>query len=204
MRTIIKFGALSALGFAMLTANNAYADCITEMQQANWRMAIEKCETEAAEPNAGQAQYFMGILKSAQFDESFTIDYKMSFNYFQKSANNGYTPAYYALSDAYYHAVGVEENPQQAFYWANKSAHSGDADGAVTLSYFYHSGYGTEPSDNNAKFWLMIARIKIDDFDQQTQSYFDTLIAEMPQTERVKLWDSAMLCIKTQYQNCLN
>lgn len=200
MRIINNAFTAIALGLAVF-ATNTQADCITEMQKANWRVAIQDCEKQAQDGN-GDALYYMGVLSSVQFDESFIIDYKKSFEYFQKSAKTGFIPAYYALSDAYHHGVGTDENPKEAFYWAEKSAHAGDADGAVYLSYFYSSGYGTVASEELAKFWLMVARIKIDDFDQQTQSYFDNMIGVLTKEQRIKLFDEAASCINSRFTQC--
>lgn len=204
MNIISKKFCLSALLFNILLSSTADATCVEDIENANWLMAQKSCTEEANSngPTKGQALFFMGIITSIQVDPAIEVNNTKSFEYFQKSADANFFPAYCALSDAYFHGNGTPENPEKSFYWAQKSAASGDADGAIYLSYFYNTGYGTSADIDSAKLWLMVARLKIDDFDQTTQEYFDSLIGVMSTDNRVVLMQQALDCINSNYQSC--
>ncbi|MGN1393947.1 MAG: tetratricopeptide repeat protein [Succinivibrionaceae bacterium] len=188
----------------LLFGSTSFATCADNMQKGEWLMALKNCtkEAEGNSPTKGEAYYFLGMLSMVQFDEAIAIDPVKSYKSFSESAKLGYFPSYYALADAYYHGLGVQANPTQAFYWADKSAHAGDPDGAIYLSNFYHNAYATEQNEGLAKLWLMVARIKFNEFDEQTQIYFDNLIGVMEKEDRILLLKDATECISSNYQNC--
>ena len=54
-------------------------------------------------------------------------DYQQAFNWYQKSANQGYATAQYNLGVMYRDGQGVRQDYQQAFNWYQKSANQGYA-----------------------------------------------------------------------------
>ena len=49
--------------------------------------------------------------------------------------------------------TGVDEDPEQAFYWFMKSASQGDADAQYAVGVCYEEGLGTEADLNEAREW---------------------------------------------------
>lgn len=180
--------------------------CAEYVSQGAWDKVFNVCQKEAENvgETQGQANYFMGVLNNVKVVENFQPDTQKSFKYFQKSAELNFVPAYFALSSAYYAGIGVDENPTQAFYWAKRSAENGDVDGAIYLSFFYKSGYGTQKDINSSLLWITIANIKSsEDFDMQTQEFFNKTVGTLTKESRVVLFDKAMTCIRSNYKDCV-
>ena len=180
--------------------------CAEYVSQGAWDKVFNVCQKEAENvgETQGQANYFMGVLNNVKVVENFQPDTQKSFKYFQKSAELNFVPAYFALSSAYYAGIGVDENPTQAFYWAKRSAENGDVDGAIYLSFFYKSGYGTQKDINSSLLWITIANIKSsEDFDMQTQEFFNKTVGALTKESRVVLFDKAMTCIRSNYKDCV-
>lgn len=180
--------------------------CAEYVSQGTWDKVFNVCQNEAENvgETQGQANYFMGVLNNVKVVDNYQPDTQKSFKYFKKSAELNFAPAFFALSSAYYAGIGVDENPTQAFYWAKKSAESGDVDGAIYLSFFYKSGYGTNKDINSSLLWITIANIKSsEDFDMQTQEFFNKTVGTLTKESRIVLFDRAMTCIRSNYKDCI-
>ncbi len=188
----------------LLISNIAYADCLDAMKKANFAQAFELCpkEAEKAGPTQAQTQYFLGALYSVDIDEQHKADKAKSFKYFLSAAKKSYTPAYYAVSDSYYHGNGVAKDPKKSFEWAKKSAFSKDVNGAVYLSEFYRTGFGVKASETDSLLWLMIAHILSDKLDDRTQEYFNTTIGTLSRDSRVQLFGDATVCLQSKFTKC--
>lgn len=82
------------------------------------------------------------------------IDYKISFNWFAKSARNGFSIGQHNLAYAYGNGHGVDKDLEKYFYWNKKSAEAGYSWGMFSLGMCYYQGEGTEVNFTLAKKWF--------------------------------------------------
>ena len=80
-------------------------------------------------------------------------DYKKAFEWYMKSAEQGYAPSQCSLAYCYWKAQGVERNYEQAVYWYKKSAEQGDEVAQYNLGICYANGQGVPQSDYYAFMW---------------------------------------------------
>ena len=93
------------------TIPNLLTDALTQEWQQNLQNA------QAGDPSA---QYYVGLCYSVghhipQSDQE-------AFPWFQKAADQGYSPSQYTLSFCYQHGKGVIQDSAQAIYWAEKAS----------------------------------------------------------------------------------
>ena len=81
-------------------------------------------------------------------------DYQQAFNWYQKSANQGYATAQYNLGVMYRDGQGVRQDYQQAFNWYQKSANQGYAAAQNNLGVMYDEGQGVRQNKVTAKEWF--------------------------------------------------
>ncbi len=66
-----------------------------------------------------------------------------AFEYFEKSANNGYVYGQLNLASAYKYGEGVSKDLPKAFYWFKKAAEQNNTSALNSLAYCYALGEGT-------------------------------------------------------------
>ena len=80
-------------------------------------------------------------------------DYQQAFSWFQKSANQGYANAQYALGDLYFYGQNVTQDYQQAIVWYQKAAVQGYDVAQYALGNMYRDGKGVVKDYQQAKMW---------------------------------------------------
>ena len=75
-------------------------------------------------------------------------------------AEQGYPLAECQIGYFYLEGLGVEKNPEQAFYWSRRAAEHGDRDGQFNLGCFYEEGTGTAPDMELAVRWYRKAALQ--------------------------------------------
>ena len=103
---------------------------------------------EAAMKGVAQAQYFYG---AGIIDDSTTTDQGIFF--LQKSADQGYVPAYSMLANYYF---GTEDY-EKALKNAQIAANSGDAEGESMLALLYFYGCGVDKDLDQARYWAQLS-----------------------------------------------
>src|SRR5690606_16001968 len=92
-----------------------------------------------------------------------TQDDVAAFQWFLKSARQGYLPAQEQLAALYSSGKGVEKNPEQAFQWHQKAAGQGSRASMLTVAGSYERGEGVAENPRKAlELYLKIAE-KTDD-----------------------------------------
>ena len=71
-------------------------------------------------------------------------DMSEAFNWFMKSAEQGYAPAQYKVGVSYAYGEGTEKDLKNALYWYEKAAEQGHAIAQRNLGSMYQSGNGVE------------------------------------------------------------
>ena len=72
-------------------------------------------------------------------------------------AEQGYPLAECQAGYFYWEGLGVEKNPDKAFYWTRRAAEHGDWDGQYNLAEFYEKGECTAPDMEQARRWYLQA-----------------------------------------------
>lgn len=68
-------------------------------------------------------------------------------------AEQGYPLAECQIGYFYLEGLGVEKDPEKAFYWTRRAAEHGDRDGQFNLGCFYEDGTGTVRDMEQAARW---------------------------------------------------
>lgn len=68
-------------------------------------------------------------------------------------AEQGYPLAECQIGYCYLKGLGVESDPEKAFYWTRRAAEHGDWDGQYNLAGFYENGAGAAPDLGRAIHW---------------------------------------------------
>ena len=68
-------------------------------------------------------------------------------------AEQGYPLAECQIGYFYLEGLGVEKDPERAFYWTRRAAEHGDRDGQFNLGWFYEEGTGAERDPAQAVRW---------------------------------------------------
>ena len=68
-------------------------------------------------------------------------------------AEQGYPLAECQIWYFYLEGLGVEKDPERAFYWTRRAAEHGDRDGQFNLGWFYEEGTGAERDPAQAARW---------------------------------------------------
>lgn len=77
-------------------------------------------------------------------DGAFTDkDLSKALRMFEAAANSGYPAAYYNLSNAYFHGLGVDVNYEESISYCIESANLGYEPAVDSLVLFYKDGYGS-------------------------------------------------------------
>ena len=80
-------------------------------------------------------------------------DYKQAFEWYSKSANQGYAEAQNSLGVMYANGHGVAQDYVKAVYWFKKSAEQGDDAAQYNLGLRYANGEGVTKDDYMAFYW---------------------------------------------------
>ena len=80
-------------------------------------------------------------------------DYKKSFEWLKKSADQNNIEAEYLLGDFYYYGYIITRDYQKAFYYYKESANKGNNKAQYMLGNCYYNGYGTDKNYNKAFFY---------------------------------------------------
>ncbi|GET03212.1 kinase-like domain-containing protein [Rhizophagus clarus] len=107
---------------------------------------------KASEKNHELAQYFVG--NCYKHGHGTIKNEKLSFEYYQKVANNNdYAAAQLEIGYSYRSGIGIEGDFKKAFYWYEKAAKNGNIIATYNLGYCYNQGIGIE-KDYNKTFQL--------------------------------------------------
>jgi len=75
-------------------------------------------------------------------------------------AEQGYPLAECQIGYFYLEGLGVEKDPEKAFYWSRRAAEHGDRDGQYNLGCFYEEGTGTVRDMKQAARWYREAALQ--------------------------------------------
>lgn len=107
---------------------------------------------QAAEMGHPKAQSYLAyqMWKAAEFE--------LAFDWYKKSAENGYPEGMYGLAGMYAAGEGAEVDFEQAFLWYQKSAEAGFVTAQVALAAAWEEGaYGLEPDNEHSMKWYRTA-----------------------------------------------
>ncbi len=82
---------------------------------------------------------------------------RKAFVWFQKAADQNYSPAQKQLGLAYTHGDGVEKNPTLGLSWLLKAAAQKNRDAYFFLGQYYLHGWGNEKDPEKAYGWYVLA-----------------------------------------------
>ena len=80
-------------------------------------------------------------------------EYKKAFEYFQKSANQGYDKAEFIFGYMYSHGEGIEKDYQKAIQWYEKSANQNNSNAQSNLGNMYRDAEGVAKDIQKAIQW---------------------------------------------------
>ncbi|MDD2717507.1 MAG: tetratricopeptide repeat protein [Candidatus Wallbacteria bacterium] len=112
-------------------------------------------DVTAEEMASGTYQFKMGE-KYAK-GEGVPKDYKQAMIWYQKSADQGYSPAQNSLGYIYLEGFGTPQDYKQAMLWFQKAAEQGLSSAQYFLGIMYEKGFGVTQDIVEAHFWLNIA-----------------------------------------------
>ena len=72
-------------------------------------------------------------------------------------AEKGYPLAECQIGYFYFEGLGVEKDPERAFFWTRRAAEHGDRDAQYNLACFLEAGVGCSVDREKARSWLQKA-----------------------------------------------
>lgn len=103
-----------------------------------------------AENGDAESQYKLAKLYLSE-SANLTVDKEKAFYWANKSAEQGYPPAYNFLGTSYYVGTGVEKNPQKAVEYYEKAIQKGEVQAMYHLAVLYYFGEdGVKPDYEKA------------------------------------------------------
>lgn len=81
------------------------------------------------------------------------MNYSKAYELYQKSADQGYEEAYFAVGICYANGWGVTKNDYKSVEWYKKAAEQGVEDAQVNLGFCYYNGLGIQKNINEARRW---------------------------------------------------
>jgi serine/threonine protein kinase len=113
--------------------------------------------SENGEGGAKEAQYYLGAIYLNGYGNAQKSE-KTAFEWFLKSANQGYAAAQYQVGFMYNSGTGTSSNDCLAKYWFEKAADQNEPHAQYSLGYFHQEGVCGPPSEENAfKFFKLAA-----------------------------------------------
>ena len=156
--------------FILLATNGLYASKKDEeIANQYYQDAIEKAGTasleevftlyaRSAELGNPIAQYNLAMMYSN--GESVYVDYQQAVYWFNKSADQEFTPAQYRLGELYYFEKGgLDRDLDKAIELFELAAKRGDADAQMNLAMLSGTGEGLPLDKEQALKWLLRARV---------------------------------------------
>lgn len=119
------------------------------------KSTIEELVT-GAEKGDASAQYWIGNKYSNVIDGT-DVNFEKAFEYYKKSAEQGYAPAQARLGLLYNFGAGVTKDLKQAILWCRKAAEQGDVSGQNFLGIMYANGEGVAKDLMQAAYWYQKA-----------------------------------------------
>lgn len=93
-----------------------------------------------------------------EFDRCYkTKQYEACFSGPLALAEKGYPLAECQVGCFYLEGLGVEKNPEKAFYWTQRAALHGDRDAQYNLGWFYETGTSVPQDMEQAVHWYQLA-----------------------------------------------
>lgn len=92
-----------------------------------------------------------------EFAQTFSKDSREAFDWYQRSANQGYAPAQTEIANLYrYGSIikSVEADNFKAAEWYTKAGLQGNVDSQYALGEFYREGYAVRRNREKAKEWF--------------------------------------------------
>ena len=127
----------------------AYLIYTKKLPNVDQRLAMLYFEQAAAQQNA-RAQYMLGLLHSQGLLGLDKSD-KEAFDYYKKSADNGFAKAQTEVAKCYSLGLGVKENDQEAVKYLKMAVENHDLMAKYLLGIMYYQGLGVEKDLNKAK-----------------------------------------------------
>lgn len=160
-KTILLCGlltSLSAIGYA--NSGNLNGG-VRNFREGNFVGAVTDLQPLSHKGDAG-GQYYIGLMYLN--GQGLPKDDAQAFQWFGKSAKQGYARAQNALGELYFYARGTPRNHEQAQFWFRKAANQNLAAGQRNLGYTY---LALNPHDyQKGVFWLKKAARQGDEIDQ--------------------------------------
>lgn len=144
-KAVLKFGALLLVLLIEINAN------ALEYSEASSTEVSNNIPTlrELAEGGNPQAQY--------ELAETYYKWSKEAFDWYQKSANQGYPPAQAKIGYIYRYGhitQSVDTDYFKSVEWSKKAALQGDADAQYSLGWLYRHGAGVRIDKEEAREWF--------------------------------------------------
>lgn len=89
-----------------------------------------------------------------------TGEYEKCFQGCLPLAEQGYPLAECQIGYFYLDGLGVEKNPQRAFFWTERAALHGDWDGQFNLGEFFKKGIAVPANPEKARHWYRLAALQ--------------------------------------------
>ncbi len=105
----------------------------------------------AAYRGDAEAQALVGI--AYMLGDGIDINYKEAFNWFKKSADQGFPKGQHNVGICYENGKGVDVDLQKAVYWYQKASDQGFANAQSDLAVCYINGRGVEKNSEKAVYW---------------------------------------------------
>ena len=130
----------------LLSCNLTFKDKVSE-----WMVKAEEGDREAQYNLAECYMYNMSHISG--WDKSMT-NHKKAFEWYKKSAEQGYDNAQYALTLCYINGSGTPQDYSKSLFWARKGAEQNNEYCCYYVGWHYAYGRGVEKDDNQAIYWL--------------------------------------------------
>jgi eukaryotic-like serine/threonine-protein kinase len=152
---------------------------VTDVRAAYYERNDYQAARALAEPLAKngdpECQFIMGIL----YDDGLgglTKDSYRAFDWYQKSANQGYAKAQFNLAIMFDNGEGTPPDKAEAFKWYYRAAEKGYPSAQLNVGLIYRRGIGVDRNDQLARTWLSKAAASSDsDIAQKAKAALDQI-----------------------------
>jgi hypothetical protein len=110
---------------------------------------------------SAKALYYLGVM--AHLGRGMSQDYALAMNFYKRSMELDYPPAYFGIGVLYANGRGVPKNLEETLLWYQRAAERGHGLAQYNLGLAYLAGLGTPKDYREGLFWMLIAGPRIDD-----------------------------------------
>ena len=122
--------------------SNKYKDMIFENIEEIMDLALD---------GDALSQYYLGVYYASSESEDY--DLKKAFNWFYKSAQQGFVSAQCNVGVCYANGIGVDQDYSKAIYWFVEAAKQNDETSIYNLGLSYFNGNGVVQNYEKAIYW---------------------------------------------------